>query len=453
MNLKVRRLIYVIFIFLFLAVSTFIILYALGFKYNWSKNIFEKTGNFYIKSYPKNAEIYINNKKIKNKTPIQVNRLLPGNYQVKVKKDGYAEWQKTLTIYPSSTSFIEDISLLKDSLIPQIIAEGEFSDMLQSPNKLFAVLTKITGLDASLWLLDISNSQLTELYQLKNLQPLIAPKMAFQLISWSNNDQKVLIKETTRDKFYILLPFQENKILPLDKLNKLRFADLIWDSYNDNILYGISGQKLYQLNLLQNQTSLLTTGPVSSIINYKTDILAIVKKNNKYFLEFIKNEKNPLMSLPNSSYRFFNPNFNYLTLLDSEQNILFLLEPENLNQPIKTVINNVKDFQWHDDQFLFWNNNELWAYYPDVNQKILLERSSQPIINAFWHPNIVYSFCQTATELKIYELDGRDQRNIYTLVNFESPANNKIIVNKKGDYLYLITSLNGQTGLYKMEIQ
>jgi len=380
------------FIFLFLVVSTFIILYALGFKYNWHKKIFEKTGNFYIKSYPKNADIFINNKKNKGKTPTQINRLLPDNYAVKVKKEGYLTWQKTLSVDPSSTTFIEDISLFKDNSKLQIISEGEFNDILQSPNKLFAILTKITELGTSLWLLDLNNSQLTELYQLKNLDPFIKPKTTFQLISWSNNDQKILIKEENRNKFYILLPFQENKILPLNKLNQLQFTNLIWDSYNDNILYGIAEQKLYQLDLLQNQTLTLTAEPVLAVINYKTDVLAIVKNNNKYLLKFIKKDEDPLMSLPHSSYSFFNPNNIYLTLLDNEQNILFLLEPDNASQPVKTVINNVRDFKWHDDQFLFWNNNEVWVYYPDVNQKILLERSSQPIISAFWHPNVVYSF-------------------------------------------------------------
>lgn len=445
MTIKLRRLVYISFILLFFIVSPIIILYTLGYKYNWSKKTLEKTGVFFIKSYPKSAEVYLNNKKYKDGTPTQINRLLPNNYLIKIAKEGYLDWQKNLTIYPDQTTFIEDVSLFKKNVKPILISDGEFSSYLQSNNKQWIILGKNETHFFSLWLFNINNEKLEELYRTESDTNL-------QIISWSNDDEKILLKDD--GNYYALSVSEKNKLFPLNKVTKIFFDELIWDTYNDNILYGLIKNKLYQVDLLNNKCFPLLTEPVLKIINFKTDLLAIVKKNNKYLLQYIKNDKEPLLSLPFSDkYNFLNPNNDYLSLYDGETKILYLLEPENANQYIAAAINNVNDFQWHDDQFLYWNNNELWVDYPKSGQKILLERSSQPILKAFWHPNVVYVFNLSNDELKLYELDSRDQRNIYTLFNFAGASNNAAFINKEGDQLYLFTTINGQSGLYEMLIQ
>lgn len=445
MDIKVRRAIYLIFILIFFISVTFIILYASGYKYNWSKKILERTGVFFLKSYPKDATVYLNNVKQKKETPTLVNRLLPNYYQVKVTKNGYLDWQKNLPIFPQSTTFIEDISLFKKQLVPQLIAKEEFIDFLQSPNKLFVILSQKNTNNTSLWLFNVLNDNFTELYHSTLTKQ-------FELISWTNNNQKVLVKQN--NNFFILNISQKNLLYPLSDVSKLPFNNLIWDTYNNNIIYGTYQQRIYQLDLLSKKATLLNNLPVLAMVNYKTDVLAIVKEQNKYLIKFIKNDEEPILSLPYSQgYQLENPGFGYISLFDQDQGTLYLIEPENSTQPIKTVIKNLEDLKWHDNQFLFWNSNELWVYYPDVNQKILIERSSEPIISGFWHPNVVYVYRQTANELKVYELDSRDQRNIYSLITFETDNNNLVFTNKKGDYLYLITSYNGINGLYKVEIQ
>jgi len=445
MNLKTRRIVYIIFILIFIFSAPAIIFYALGYKYNWSKKTLEKTGVFFIKSYPKNSDIYINDKEFKDKTPTLVNRLLPNFYKIKVTKDGYLDWQKNLPINPQITTFIEDISLFKKQLDFELISPEEFSNFLQSKNKIYVILSQNNRTTSSLWLYNTLNDEVIKFYQSDSPMP-------FELISWTNNSQKVLIK---KGNFYYTLNInQKNKLNSIEDVTALPFSKLIWDTYNNNILYGIYQQKLYQVNLLDNETELLTPGSVLAAVNYETDVIAIVKEQDKYYLKFIKSEKEPLLSLPYSDYyNLENPGFGFITLFDKSQKTLYLLEPKNSDQPVKTVFKNIENFKWHDDQFLFWNNNELWVYYPDVNQKALVERTSQPIVSALWHPNVVYVYGQTADELKVYELDGRDHRNNYSLFNFESSDNNLVFTNKKGDYLYLITLIDGQNGLYKVNIQ
>src|SRR3989339_1743380 len=100
MNIRVTRVVYSIFILIFLGLSAYLLFYGLGYRFNFDKNTIEKTGALFIKSYPRGANIYVNEKIYKDKTPAVVNRLLANNYQIKVAKEGYHDWQKTLTVYP-----------------------------------------------------------------------------------------------------------------------------------------------------------------------------------------------------------------------------------------------------------------------------------------------------------------------------------------------------------------
>ena len=61
MNIFWRRITYSIFFTIFFISSPLLILYSLGYRYNFTTNNIEKNGAFYIKSYPRNANIYIDN--------------------------------------------------------------------------------------------------------------------------------------------------------------------------------------------------------------------------------------------------------------------------------------------------------------------------------------------------------------------------------------------------------
>jgi len=435
---------YFVFFLIFFVLAGVVILYATGLKYNRSKNNFERTGVFFIKSYPKDADIYLNDAKQKKRTPTMINRLLPNYYTVRVAKDGYLDWKKNLQISPQNTTFIEDISLFKIDRPSRQLATGKFNQLLSSKNKLYAVINEKSDTGSSLWLFTIANEQLTKYYSTIGLGD-------FQLIDWSNNSSKVLVEQN--ENYFVMTVGQANKLQALSEFSSLDFNALFWDSYNDNILYGLANRSLYQIELINKEITLLSDLTVLSAINFKTKILAIVKKDNQYLLQFIDEEK-PLLSLPYSAnFEFYNPGFDLICLLTKDGNTLFLIEPENQTRPLKNYVKDVNDFRWQDDQFLYWNSSELWAYYPDVGQTILIERISQPIISAFWHPNVVYAFVQTASELKVYELDSRDQRNIYSLINFTGPETNLIFTDKKGDNLYLAGFLDNSYGFYRIKIQ
>lgn len=75
---------------------TFAIKYAKGYRPSLKNRALEGTGLLAANSYPKGATVFINDK-LTTATDDTLN-LPPGEYQVKIAKDGYISWEKTLKL-------------------------------------------------------------------------------------------------------------------------------------------------------------------------------------------------------------------------------------------------------------------------------------------------------------------------------------------------------------------
>lgn len=109
MTHKTRRIIFYSLVLIFVLVTPLIILYAVGYSFDWQKHILVQTGGIYLKSIPV-AQIAVNGKKNSQTTRL-ISRLLPKSYEVSVTKDGFYPWQKTLEVSPRLVTEARNIFL------------------------------------------------------------------------------------------------------------------------------------------------------------------------------------------------------------------------------------------------------------------------------------------------------------------------------------------------------
>ncbi len=113
----------------FLLLSYIIVLYALGYKYSFSEGKFLRTGAISMKANT-GANIYLDNK-LDGSTSFfnnsySINGLLPKNYKLKVEKENYFTWSKTVTVEEGLVTDFPSIFLIptsgdeKDKLIQNI---------------------------------------------------------------------------------------------------------------------------------------------------------------------------------------------------------------------------------------------------------------------------------------------------------------------------------------------
>jgi len=102
----------------FLILSYITILYAQGYKYSFSKNRFFRTGAVYIKTNT-NADVYLNDKLLGNTSFLnnsyRIEGLLPGRYKIRVQKNDYSIWQKSVVIDEGFVSEFSQILLLPEN--------------------------------------------------------------------------------------------------------------------------------------------------------------------------------------------------------------------------------------------------------------------------------------------------------------------------------------------------
>lgn len=445
MNLRTRRIIYITFILIFFLIAPLLIFFALGYRYNFIKGRVEKTGVLFIKSYPKNADIYLNGKLSKNTTPTQISRLLANNYEIKIIKEGYFPWTKILPIYQQTTTFIEDVTLFKNKLDFKNLLLGNFTDLLVSPDSTKVVILKEDSQKSSILLFNLVNQKDKLLFQST------IPKTNFTIDCWCNSSNKIIVKA---DYDYLIINAETANVTSLYELTARLFEQVKCDYFNDNFFYGLKNNYLYKIDLLGKKTTILSNERIIAFQPWQTKLLYIDTVKDKYTLKSrLNNEIKDILVLPSSrNYQFIFSDRDEFALLNQDEAIVYLINPIQ-EQPFKRMLTNVNNLKWYDKQLIYWNDFELWVYYPESDERILLERASNTIQNAFWHPAFVYVFGQINNVLKVYELDSRDRRNVHELLTLTKVTQDNIFVNKKGDKLYLITEVDGQKGFYSVKIQ
>ena len=95
-----KSIIIITLVLLFITGSTYLIsLYAQGYQFSLKKGAsLTATGILSVTSQPKAASVYINNRLV-TATDDTIN-LTPDTYVIKIAKDGYLPWQKTIQILP-----------------------------------------------------------------------------------------------------------------------------------------------------------------------------------------------------------------------------------------------------------------------------------------------------------------------------------------------------------------
>ncbi len=112
MTRRIRRLLLCSAILFFIVATPSILFYAWGYSFDWQNKKLVLTGAFYIKSNPKEAEVYLNDELKKGETPAFIKRLLPKEYQVKITKQGFHPWQKKLRVESKLVTEARNILLI-----------------------------------------------------------------------------------------------------------------------------------------------------------------------------------------------------------------------------------------------------------------------------------------------------------------------------------------------------
>ncbi len=353
----------------FLIISPIVILHTIGYSYNWQKQQIEQTGSLSIDIKPNDADVYLNNILIAKKLPVELKNRHPGNYQLKIEKNGYKTWQKNITIKSKETTYIKNIQLYKNNLPTKL-------DIAENLNKL------IGNQFSSNFLLIKKNNTI---YEIINYQP---DKNQKTTVLRLNSEKPILIDQSPYSDL-ILIKTQNNQeqhyyLISLDKTDyKINFLNtnenINWLWSDDKNLYFQLNKTIYQVKNNQIIKKFKFKSEKTKIwylshnhLFYKqADIFFDLNLNNLEKNIYLKNNLNcqKIVYLNNK------------TLITSDQNYFnfYFLNDKQEIQNQKKILGQQIIFNPTKQNFIIWSDIEIWNYNLNQQEVNFLTRSDKKI--------------------------------------------------------------------------
>lgn len=129
MRKRTRTVLFGICLLLFLSTAPSAILYSQGYRFDFEQKKITQTGAFFTKVLPRGAGVYLNGK-LRDQTSfidssLLIENLLPGKYEIEIKKEGYRTWSKILTIRQREVSEAKHVALFPQKINLEFITKDQ----------------------------------------------------------------------------------------------------------------------------------------------------------------------------------------------------------------------------------------------------------------------------------------------------------------------------------------
>ncbi len=441
MSKRIRSWLFIAFIVLFVIGTILISLYASGYKINlgWppqAGRLLIKTGMIIVDSQPSGAAVYLNDEpqavfslnpwqKENITTAAKLRNIPPGEYLVRLERDGYWSWEKRVRVYPNKATTLSDINLFRQDT-PQLLTESPEGPLAMSADKSYLYISsqqKIITLQNQEEITLPGNTKKPG-YWLKNSSSLLADSQLFD-VNGKNTDYQLLIGTSTTS---------------------------VLDEDTNRLYYEKNGAISY-LDL--NSQAATTVSSDQAVLSYQP-------RNGAIFVLALDKDKTVLKKLPLPAgpaviiselpsvgkYSFVDSQGPLLSLYDSQNKTLYLINEET---PTNTLITlkGVSSWQWTDNNTLLYNNDwEIFRFDLPSNQSHLLTRVGEEIRQIIWHAEKNYILFTTTNSLQIYDPQLETTTNIFQTDKLSAP-----VLNADDDTLYFWAQTKDQTGVYKLLLQ
>jgi hypothetical protein len=449
MQLKTRRLLFFASLIMFLIASPTVIMYSLGYKLNLKTFKIQKTGGIFINIDYQDYKVFIDDilkksvsKPLFTQQGVLIPNLIPKPYNLKISKNGYKSWEKTLKVESGIVTEIKNVFLVPENL-STLELDNDILDFALSNSKENLVYIK----DNTLISLNIKNDRKIKIKLPETLNgtvKILKESFNKNIIYLENDDnilkidiktQGIILAKKPKSKKYI-------KILPNPKDSNLLFT-----ISNENILYELDVEKNLKTELTKNVNNFYVTG--ESIIYTTKDPVNFYKRK-------IGSEKStqitfiPIKNISENSkilVRFDDP---VVVLNDKKELLLF----DYSSEKFKKLTKNITDAKVSNDfsKMIYRNDHEIYVYYFEASYPRkkagnidLLGRFSKKIQDASWFDfDNQHIFLTINGKVSILELDGRNKRNFEEMM----PRPQKFIYNNYDKSIYFLKDNN----LQKLEL-
>ena len=398
MKQKYRKTLFISSLLIFFILAPILIFRSQGYRFDIENKQIIQTGGFYFEVLPKQSSIYLNDN-FSRKTDFFFNstlieNLLPKKYNVKITKDNYITWEKNLEVREKEVTEAKNITLFPQEFDFTIISE-EIKNFWVSPSE-----EKIVWKERNNDVWDL------KLYDLKK-------ELKSHLISEneiSRNDVDLIDLEFSQNGEIIYL-----EVIASEQLK----------NYSLNINKGLSS--LEETIKPELEKSVITHQSFNGENYYLDNEGYLYKTKEDLSSQSITNKEkindSPFSIQKETPYQLYV--FPSLIFL-KENSLVYLFNTET--KSFEKYSEDIRDFKISPDlkTIAYFFDTEIWILpiektkLYEAKKSVFLVRFSNSIQDVFWI-NSNYIAFSVENNIKISEIDTRDQLNIIDLGEFQSP--------------------------------
>ncbi len=245
MTQNFRRFFALAMVVVFVVVAPPLVLYSLGYRFDTSRRAILKTGALLIATTPRGALLALDGRTLKQRTPTVLRNLLPGQHTVRLTRDGYAPWEKKITIVANRTAVFDSLLLVRSS--PRLLWERRLtgSQPLQSPDG-----SRLGWIDPS--------GHVAFADRDSSAPPRVTEVTATDVMAWSPFGRYLLARSNETGIIMDPLGGQTPWVVPLI----FGDASIRWNQANENFFYALTPGGVHEADILSRSVRKLSFNAV-----------------------------------------------------------------------------------------------------------------------------------------------------------------------------------------------
>jgi len=423
-------------VLIFAIIAPGIIMYSQGYRFDIKKMKYLETGGIYVKTLPGDATVSID-KDHQDRTSgfsrdLLVQNLLPENHSIKIEKDGYHSWTKTLEVKEKKVTEAKYVILFPNDILLTSIS-NDVKNFYPYPDN-----NKILLLTASNELLSYD----TDKKEIKKILTKTQTPYNISNISFSATSKRALIKTSTGLHYLLNL---ETSNISLIKSMSSKTQNVIFDSNNEGSFFYQLNNLIYRINADKQTTpKLFQKDKVEAFTVNNNDVYYLEKgilyKDN-LLLSSNETLSKKAITTTNNSYELISME-GEIFLIENKK-IAYLLNKETGTFDKKIEAKTELKYTPFYERILFVADNELsllllkdieTPFFKKAYSTIFISRFSQNINDIKWL-NGDYFVYTLDNKVNISEIDNRDHINSFALPQTET---SKIFFNGNSKKLFLL---------------
>lgn len=436
-----RRLWLALLVAVFAVVAPAVVFYTAGYRWNAKKGVIERNGTLIVDTEPTGARIFLNGQLAASRSPSTRQDIAPGTYHIRLEREGYWPWEKTLEVRPERVTFITDVWLWRKA-DPTLVHEAEIFGIAASPDGDRLAFTERVQDDIQLVIQTIPDEGFFGVATASGgeehmiaFPPGDVPTGTTQLV-WSSNSNGVLIQDERRRTWVARVGAQTADRLPEGGVYRWEGGDLVGVRLNERFVYRLTDGSIQQSAF---EEGVIDEQGRYQIIEDASGLRTIIERGD------ISRQ----FALPGGAWVFAGSEGRWMFLRNNRATSRWLaFRPDAAENEVRSVNLPVtapptQTTLGDDTLFVTYGSGEMWVVALGGSAE-LLTRTSQPITGAVWHTEGPYLFYATQRDVSAVGLDTRDGREQVTLASFTRITQ----LTAANDNLYIAGTRGTQAGIW-----